>query len=373
VRCPDCQTEIPDRSAVCPNCHAVLEEAPVVETGLEDLWEQSEAGVMTSAKPTREVDAASAREAVARARRSQPSARTPRVPSTPAAARTPSTPAAPPVPPPRRGHRPSSGSTGPQPRIAPPPTGPLPSLSALPEIGRPGSIPSLSPTGPVAAPAPDPAPAPGGRSFGPASQAQISTHIVSADPEAQRGTQVVDLSLPAVVRQLAASKKAKDREEARSERAKGAPGKPGIGVEESRVTQGIDEVMASLSLLYARMHRIDRWTLVALAVAFVGAFLPWRNVRGEGLLAGIQDYGAISVGVSLLTFLCIYARTVRRRLAGLVIVLQLLIAAGLTAVPVLRFMLAGGESDLSVGLYISGAGGVAVEVLTLMRLARLSS
>lgn len=352
MRCPDCQNEIPDGSTVCPSCQAVL-EAEIVESSVDDLWDQpSAAEIMTSARGTSEVDAAVARRAVARAQ-----AR--RSPSSRSSAATPAPPprGAPPAsPPPARGRRPTSGSTGPHPRIAPPPTGPVPSLDPAP-------VPE----------APPPAP-PAGRSFGPASQAVIPTHIVTADPEKGRGTQIVDLSLPPVVRQMAASKKQKEREEARAEKAKTA-GKPGatIGVEESKVTQGIDEVMASIRLFYARMHRIDRWTFFAIVVAFVGAFLPWRVLRGEGLIAGIQEYGAGSAALSVLAFLCIYARTMRRRLTGLLIAAQLLVAVGLVAVPTLRFLLAGAESELSLGVYLSAAGGVAVVVMTLMRLARLNA
>jgi hypothetical protein len=338
--CPDCETELPDGTDVCsnPKCRAVLSLPP--EQDLSELW-RSEASVpelLTSAKPTSDasvIDAAAPR---------QPSRAQRRSGSVPVVRRA---------------------TSGPTPPIAPRFTGPLPRVDA----GR-----SAPPPPPAAAPAPAAPRAP----FGPPGQSVIPTRLETGDPEANRGTQIVDINLPPAVRRLARQSARDDKEGRRAgataaSDGRSAPGsgKGNLAVEESGVSRGVDELFTSARLFYSRMHGIDRWTFMALALAFVGSFLPWSYVRGEGLQAGIQEYGVLSALAALLSFLCVYGRTARRRMTGLLLALQVLAAAALVGVPISRFLTAS-EVQFSYGLYFTAAGGVGVVLLTLARLVRFN-
>jgi hypothetical protein len=325
MRCPDCQTELPDGIDVCtnPNCRAVLS----AEQDLKELWRsESVPDLLTSAQPTSDasvIDVEAPRPPPRAQRRSG---------SVPAARRAP---------------------TGPMPPLPPRFTGPLPRA----EGGRPS--------------APAPAPAPRAPFGGPVGQSVIPTRLETGDPEVNRGTQIVDINLPPAVRKIARQEKEVRRSEAAAG-SSGAPrGKGRLAVEESGVSRGVDEIFSSARLFYARMHGIDRWTFMAIALAFVGSFLPWSYVRGEGLQAGIQEYGALSALAALLSFVCVYGRTVRRRMAGLLIALQVLTSAALVGVPVFRFMTAV-EVQFSYGPYFTAAGGVGVVLLTLARLVRFN-
>jgi hypothetical protein len=148
------------------------------------------------------------------------------------------------------------------------------------------------------------------------------------------------------------------------------PASPALVVDESQVSRGVDEWGASVRSLYRRMQRLDQWTLWALLLALVGCFLPWVRVRGEGLLAGIQDLaglaGLAAAGLGLgALLLC----TIRRRLTGMLLLFQLLMAATVAAAPLYRFLTAV-EVQFSAGPFVTvAAGGVAV-LLTLFRLTR---
>jgi len=208
-------------------------------------------------------------------------------------------------------------------------------------------------------PAGQPTPAPQRRTFGEGAQASIHTSIVNADPEIDRHTRIVDVSIPGVVRKAA--------------RQQNVPSarKPGRGqpvVEAESLSESIDQLGQSARMVYARMHRVDRIGLVFTFVSFVAAFLPWRHVLGEGLVSGIEGLGAASAGGALLIGVCIYIRTAKRRLAGLVLLLQLILAAGVVAVPVYLFFYQPGL-DFHVGLYAAALSGSVVILLTFARMA----
>jgi len=209
----------------------------------------------------------------------------------------------------------------------------------------------------------------GARQVGP--QAQIATELVTEDPEAQRGTQIVDLSLPPMVKQARREEEKRKAAPATGAAAKREAGGP-LAVEESNVSRGVDDVLSSARLLYARMHRLDRWTLWAALLALVASFLPWSTVLGEGLLAGIQEYGAASAGGAVLLLFLLYRRTSRRRLAGTLLGLQVLVAAVPVAAPVYRFLTAT-DTQFTVGIFLTAAAGLATVVLTLARLTRLNA
>jgi len=190
-------------------------------------------------------------------------------------------------------------------------------------------------------------------------QAQISTHIVEVDVEQQRNTRIVDVSVPGIVRKAAARRTA-SQGGAASSREQSAEGDP--------LNESIDRLSDSAHMIYARMHRVDRVTFVVNFLTFIAAFLPWRHVLGEGLVSGIEGLGAACAGFAALIALFIYIRTARRRLAGLVLLLQLICAAGVVAVPVYLFFYQPGLG-FHVGLYATALCGALVIFLTFVRMA----
>jgi len=190
-----------------------------------------------------------------------------------------------------------------------------------------------------------------------APQERINTAVELLDPQADKGTRIIDVSLPAAIRKAVRQAK---REEA-EHRAGSAAG-----------SLGIEGLATSIRRFYARLHWIDRWTLLALGLSLFAAFLPWCYLPVEGLLAGIQDFGVFSAGAAAVALLCIYGRTARRRLSGLLLLLQIPVVAVVAAAPIYRFLFRGG-AELSFGFYLTALGGLAAVVLTLMRLTRFSS
>jgi hypothetical protein len=195
---------------------------------------------------------------------------------------------------------------------------------------------------------PQPAPAPE------SSQAAVHTRIVTMDPEQERGTRIIDVSVPQVARRAGRP----DPQQRRGASDQSAAG----------LSDGVEDLFDSMKLGYARMHRIDRLTTWVGFFALVAAFLPWRYELGEGLIAGIQGLGAAAAVAFAVVLLCVFARTARRRLTGLLLALQVLAAGGGTVVPVFVFLFHT-ETSARFGLYLAALGGAATIVLTLGRLA----
>jgi hypothetical protein len=186
-----------------------------------------------------------------------------------------------------------------------------------------------------------------------ASQAAVHTRIVTMDPEQERGTRIVDVSVPQVARRAGRSDTRKPR---------------GADEAAAELGGGVEDLFDTMKRGYARMHRVDRLTTWVGLFALVAAFLPWRYKLGEGLIAGIQGLGGAAAAAFVVVLLCVFARTARRRLTGLLLALQVLAAGGGTVVPVFVFLFHTGTAA-SFGLYLTALGGAATIVLTLARLA----
>ncbi len=224
-------------------------------------------------------------------------------------------------------------------------TGPHPAAPENPDL-----------TGPV----PVPGPTAGG-----GGEADVGTRVVTMDPESNRGTRVVEVSLPPMV-------KKRQRERARKKGTKSrSRAQRNLELEESGVSRTIDELMAGARLFYARLHRFDRWTVWILAATFVASFLPWCRVLSYGLTAGIQDYGLATAILSALAFLLVYFRTARRRLTLPLLLLQLLVISGAGALVVWRYLSAA-DTTFTYGIYLTFLGAGLAAVTTLLRTARVN-
>ena len=396
MRCPRCNTLLPDDAQVCGHCGEDL-EIPY-NPDLDALWEDSYTGprpeeirpgghqqsevVYTSARQTSEQPAG---RPLPPMHLDEPPPGPPPVPRSAAPGSEPEPRPARPVfgdgadiatnvvqTTPRPELRPARQPFGAQAEIAtnildtaqeaeletePEPQPERPPFGAQAEIAT-----NILDTAQEATPAPEaepepelePEPEPARPAFG--VQAAIATHIVDTDPEKDRNTRIVDVSVPAMVR-----------------RAKQDQPPPALPTRKARDdapkrNEPLEDLARKIRLFYARMHRVDRLTFWINLVTFVSAFLPWRSVLGRGLVSGIEGLGGASAGAALVVGLCIYSRTARRRLAGLVLLVQLSAAVAIVAVPVYLFFYHPGLGP-HLGFVATALGGAAVVILTLARMA----
>lgn len=261
-------------------------------------------------------------------------------------------------------HRPAlrpslSGGPGPSPFDL---TGPHPQVEAAPRQPR---IRDLIP-----GPGPEAAPPDGEEEGASGDQARLATRVVSLDPEAQRGTRIVEISLPKIVKKAARERASEPSPSSSSAQRSGRKG--ALSLDESGVSRGLDETLATLKLFYARLGAMDRAALWLLCAVFLASFLPWLRVPSYGLTAGIQDYGLLTAPLAVLTVLCIYARTMRRRLTFVFLLLQLLGAAALVAVIVYRYI-SGVDLEFTYGIYLTVLLAALAVLATLARLARFNT
>ena len=199
-------------------------------------------------------------------------------------------------------------------------------------------------------------------------QAEPGTQIVAMDPEKERGTRIVEVPLPPMVKQRARQRvKHKGMEQGLSRAQK----KRALELEESGVSRTIDDMLKDLRLFYARLHRFDRWSLWILCAAFVSSFLPWCRVLSYGLTAGIQDYGLATAPLAGLSIVLIYLRTARRRLTLPLLLLQLLVVSGMGGVVVWRYISAV-DIDFTYGIYLTALFAGLGALTSLLRIARVN-
>ncbi len=200
-------------------------------------------------------------------------------------------------------------------------------------------------------------------------EAAVGTRVVNLDPEAGRGTRVVEISLPPMVKKAARAQQQQKQKQKGGKR--GSRAQRNLELEESGVSRTIDDLLRSLKMFYARLHRFDRWTVWILAATFVASFLPWCRVLSYGLTAGIQDYGLITAPLAAAAFSLVYFRTMRRRLTFPLLLLQLLVTAGMGAAVVWRYLSAA-NTTFTYGIYLTALCAALAVVATLLRTARVN-
>lgn len=197
------------------------------------------------------------------------------------------------------------------------------------------------------------------------------TQIVDMDPEKGRGTRVVEVSLPPMVKKRA---RARERSRGASTQGQGlsaAQKNLALELDESGVSRTIDELISDLRLFYARLHRFDRWTVWILCAAFVASFLPWLSKLSYGLTAGIQDYGLATAPLAGVSLVLMYLRTARRRLTLSLLLLQLMTVAGVGGVVVWRYISAV-DIQFTFGIYLTALFAALGVLTTLLRIARVN-
>lgn len=269
---------------------------------------------------------------------------------------------------------PPNGTNTPPPVPQPAPTGGLQAMSTQAPGQPPGQVQGVAPPAQPAAtgladektPVPAPGASPFNRPDSSGGQSGVGTRVVQMDPQTDRGTRIVDINLPPMVR------KARQKMN-RSLGTQGRTFKRGaLDLDESDISRGMDEFNASMKLFYKRLHRFDRWAVWVLMLAFLGAFFPWSYELGIGLVSGVQGlFGMGTAALAMLTFLWIYLRTARRRLGPAMLMLQIVTATGLMGMPLYQ-LFSTELLDFRFGIYFCTTAAGAVVALTLARLTRIN-
>jgi|GEM_PF-5862224 hypothetical protein len=190
----------------------------------------------------------------------------------------------------------------------------------------------------------------------PANQRDIGTQIVEMDPESQRGTQIVEVAVPRVVRQAAKSQEV-----------------GGVGARDATDGAGHDingDLDQALRHFYLRLSGIDRLALASLCATFIFSFFPWTEVVGVGWVSGIEGLGAGTAVAAVLSIFLLWLRSAYRRFAALTLVGQLIFAAIATALPIYLSISAHGVT-VAYGLALTALAGALSIVLSLLRFLRL--
>lgn len=196
-------------------------------------------------------------------------------------------------------------------------------------------------------------------------QAAVATRMVTLDPEIERGTRIVEVSVPAVVRRAQ-----RERERAMASAEAGNPARS-RQADESEPVSPMDELMVRARHFYKRLHRLDRWTIWLLIIAAVAAFLPWVRVRGVGLVSGIEGLGGASGIAALLALVLVYQRAARRRLGALLLFIQLILVSCVGSVPVYMLM-STRDIQISYGMAAAFLTSVFAMLFTLARFVRVN-
>lgn len=358
MRCSNCNAEIAQGLQVCTNCQAPL-APPQGAPPPGPAWQQ-QAPVTTPNGLHDQPTPPDGRQYPASGHHQAPPAAPPPV-GAPGAAAMPS--GAPPIP-----GAPPAGGLSAQPTQAPG-TAP-PGATGLqnqktpvnPPSGATGLQNQKTPVNP-----PRVGGFPGNRPDSSGGQADVGTQMVSMDPQTERGTRIVDINLPPMV------KKAQKKMNRPRMGSKGRTFKRGaMDLDESDISRGMDDFLASMTLFYKRLHRFDRWAVWVIAMTFLGAFLPWQYEKGVGLISGIQGiFGMASASVAFLTFLWIYLRTARRRLGPAMLLLQIVTGTALVAIPLYK-LFSTELLDFRFGIYFCTVASCVVVALTLARLTRIN-
>jgi hypothetical protein len=359
MQCPQCQAAVPDGTAICPQCDAILDASFLGEDFSQPA--PAPARPAAAARP-----AAPARAAAPRATASRPARPAPAqapAPFPPPAAM----PAAAPFPPP----------------AAMPAPAPFPPAAFPPGVFQPPAEPAPPAEEPLVMPAPEPLPphlaaameAADGDAAG---QREVGTRIVQLDPERDKGTRIVQLppTLPPELKEKRAAeakskpKRAREKDGEESEAAEGGVKSRlnKLALEESAVSRDFDATLERVKLIYTKLDRVDRPLFYALSLMTVACFLPWIDVAGEGLLAGIQDlFGGIATAAAFLALGAFAVRAWRRLRGGWLVLLELAGSLGVAGASVYRVLTLQGRP---LGVLLSALAAAAAFVLGLVRLVR---
>ena len=141
-----------------------------------------------------------------------------------------------------------------------------------------------------------------------------------------------------------------------------------LALEESAVSRDFDATLERIRLVYVKLDRIDRPIFFAQAAMVLACFLPWIDVNGEGLLAGIQDvFGGLATAAAVLGLGAFTVRAWRRLRGGPLVLLEIGGALGVAAASIYRALTL---DDRPLGLVLCVLAAAVAFVLGLVRLVR---
>ncbi len=181
-----------------------------------------------------------------------------------------------------------------------------------------------------------------------------------ADPESELRTQMVSLgdrqeSLETKMVELPPPTAAPPPEERR-------------GLPDSRVARGVEDLLLDVKRLLYRLGRVGRLSFYSHMLVIIGSVSPWIYVPHQGYTPGVESWGGLPLGLSLLGCVLLwwrFKRTVSHKV--LPVVLHLLVGALLVLVMLWRYqetqeVEAHLRPTLAFGFYVSGLGALGVMV-----------
>ena len=172
-------------------------------------------------------------------------------------------------------------------------------------------------------------------------QAQVHTRIVSADPERQRQTRLVEVGPVGLPKKL-----------------------PGTGSAASSDEE--IELWGSFVAVYRRLGSLDRLALWCLLAAVLTFFLPWTRQAGQGWVSGIEGWGALGIPWGVVALYALYQRSIAGGTRAL-LVIQFLGGVAMVAAAVHQALEAK-LVNLAFGLYATIVVGAASAIVTLLRM-----
>jgi hypothetical protein len=175
----------------------------------------------------------------------------------------------------------------------------------------------------------------------PVAPAAGGTSILRLDPEAEKQTRIVKLSDVSGKRVAAAraADQASDEEE-------------------------LGDFWGQVGLAYRRLWPFEKLALWSLVALFVGAFLPWFYVRGEGFVSGVEQRGTLSAALSFVAIVVFWVRVTLRQV--LLVLVQVAFVVGAALVAGFALMRPLPSHSPRFGLYLTVAFGVVAAVISLV-------
>ncbi len=177
----------------------------------------------------------------------------------------------------------------------------------------------------------------------PTPHAGRATRVLGLDPERQKETRVLQIQAP----------------------PKLPPNRPDdLEDADAILSSDFEAALESLTSLYRRLKKAERFSFWVALAAFVAAFSPWYHVEGRGLVSGVETVGwssALLIGAALVVT---YLRLSLRWSAwGAILQFLLLSAGGMAAIYYLLVPIEGATMFVGLPATVATAGLAAVSEL----------
>jgi O-antigen/teichoic acid export membrane protein len=134
------------------------------------------------------------------------------------------------------------------------------------------------------------------------------------------------------------------------------------GLPDSRVARGVEDSVIEIKRQLFRFGRFGRLAFYSNVVVILGAVCPWYFVHHQGYAPGVEGWGALPLGLSLVCIaMLVWRHRPQPRARVLPVMLHLVLAGALVLVMLWRYQVARDTSphlrpDLAFGYYVSAVG-----------------